>query len=144
MARSRHVDRLPDGVGAAGAAGGRRTHSARTWRRLADRQPANRRRLGRGPVHGDRLPRRLLHQLRDVPARVPDQRTRTLPSAAPAAGVSRTLVVTALRTERAALHRHVAGAALARTGMGPDRARRWRAGTDLGRVQTAIIAGLAG
>jgi len=58
--------------------------------------------------------------------------------------VSRTLVVTALRTERAALHRHVAGAALARTGMGPDRAGRWRPGTDLARLQAVVIAGLAG
>ncbi len=58
--------------------------------------------------------------------------------------MSRTLVVTALRVERAALHRHVAGAALARTGMGPDRAGRWRPGTDLATVQAAVIAGLAG
>lgn len=58
--------------------------------------------------------------------------------------MSRTLVVTALRTERAALHHHVAGAALARTGMGPDRAGRWLPGTDLARLQAVVIAGLAG
>ena len=58
--------------------------------------------------------------------------------------MSRTLVVTALRTERAALHRHVAGATLARTGMGPDRAGRWRPGADLARLQAAVITGLAG
>jgi len=43
--------------------------------------------------------------------------------------MSRTLVVTALRTERLALLGNVAGAAVARTGMGPDRAARWAART---------------
>lgn len=60
--------------------------------------------------------------------------------------MSRTLVVTALRTERAALSGHVAGATLARTGMGPDRARGWSvAGAgDPSRLAGAVIAGLAG
>jgi len=58
--------------------------------------------------------------------------------------VSRILVVTALRTERAALHRHVAGAALVRTGMGPDNAARWAPGPQLAGIEGAVIAGLAG
>jgi 4-hydroxy-3-methylbut-2-enyl diphosphate reductase len=56
----------------------------------------------------------------------------------------RTLVVTALRTERAALTRHVAGAELARTGMGPDKARRWSFAGDPSRLAGAVIAGLGG
>lgn len=53
-------------------------------------------------------------------------------------------MVTALRTERAALRGHVAGAMLARTGMGPDRAARWRPGPELAGLDGAVIAGLAG
>ncbi len=84
MARPGHLDRLADGVGAAGAACGRRTaRRSRAASRWLIANAAPRRRLGRGPVHGHRLPRRLLHQLRDVPARVPDQRARALPPGAP-------------------------------------------------------------
>ena len=98
---------------------------ARRW--LTSNQTPGRR-LGRALVHGHRVSRGLLPQLPPVPARLPAQRARPLPPDAIAAGVSRILVVTALRTERAALRGHVAGAMLARTGMGPDRAARWRPG----------------
>ena len=63
------VDRVADRLGAAGAARGRRAHRGRRARRpVAGRHAACRRRVGRGPVHRHRLSRRLLHQLRDVPA----------------------------------------------------------------------------
>jgi 4-hydroxy-3-methylbut-2-enyl diphosphate reductase len=58
--------------------------------------------------------------------------------------MSRTLVVTALRTERAALYRHVAGAVLECSGMGADRARRWSPAGDRARLAGAVIAGLGG
>jgi len=58
--------------------------------------------------------------------------------------MSRTLVVTALRTERLALLGNVAGAVVARTGMGPDRAARWAARTSLAGPGGVVIAGVGG
>jgi len=54
------------------------------------------------------------------------------------------LVVTALRTEYAALYRHVGGATLERSGMGVAAARRWSPASDPSQLACAIIAGLGG
>ena len=56
------LDRVADGVGAAGPAGRRRARlgGRAPRRRLAGRHPAARRHLGRAAVHRHRLPRRLL------------------------------------------------------------------------------------
>ncbi len=77
-----HLDRLPDRVGAAGAARGRGSGGGRADRarhRLPGRDPAPGRHLGRAAVHRDRLPRRLLPQLPPVPPGVPGQRARPVP-----------------------------------------------------------------
>ena len=76
--RARHLHRVADRLGPARPArGGRaRQRRHRAGHPLAGQDPAPRRLLGRAAVHGDRLPRRLLHQLPPVPPRVPPQRAR--------------------------------------------------------------------
>ena len=82
LGRARRFHGIADGLGAASPARGRRRrrHAERgTWRCLAGRQPASGRDLGRAAVHRHRIPRRLLHQLPPIPARLPRQCARPVP-----------------------------------------------------------------
>ncbi len=54
------------------------------------------------------------------------------------------LVVTALRSERAALWGRVDGARVAHCGMGPERARDWLPHLYDAQPRAVIVAGLAG
>ncbi len=67
---ARHEHGVPDVVGAPGPPGGRRARRRRRGprRRVAGANPAPIRNVERARVHGDRLPRPLLHQLSPVPA----------------------------------------------------------------------------
>ena len=137
VARPGRVDAVADRVGAARRCWPSTPTPTAVERGIAwlVRHPAARRRLGRGPLHRHRLPRRLLHQLRDVPAGVPAQRARPVSelrrrSSAMTANAG-LLVVTALRSEYAALRRPGArrDRRALRHGPGPGRAsgcRSWR------------------
>src|SRR5919109_3499471 len=79
MDRARTEHGVADRVGAAGAArGGRALRGDGPRGGLADRAAEGRRRLGRAAVHGNRISRRLLHQLRAVPSGVPRDGPRSL------------------------------------------------------------------
>ena len=64
------------------AAGERRLAGGRARHRLSRRHPDAGGHLGRAPLHRHRLPRRLLHQLPPLPARLPDPGARAATSTA--------------------------------------------------------------
>src|ERR1019366_3009514 len=146
VARQGRIDPVANGVGAARPARRRPRQRRRYSRcRLAGAYPAKRRRLGRGPLHRHRLSRRLLHQLRDVPRGVPAQRARPLPDRADGrVAVNDLLIVTALRTEYAALAGRVPGATVARCGMGPERVNAWLPRLAELSPKAVVVAGVAG
>src|SRR6185437_104852 len=108
--------------------------------------------LGRATVHRHRVPRRFLHQLPPVPARVPDQRARPLRGGGVMTGGSGgsggsggLLICAPLRVEAQALRRGLRGlpdggesVRLVRTGYGP--ARSAAAATSIAASDCAMVA----
>src|SRR6476646_3507547 len=97
----------------------------RTRDPLAARRAASGRWMGRGGLYRNGIPRRLLHQLRDVPPGLPAQRPGSLRRCRGVAVMSGLTVVTALRSEYAALAGRVPDATLMRCGMGQNRVTAW-------------------
>ena len=132
------------------AAGDRAPRRSSAGVALAGRDPARRRRLGRGPLHRHRLPGRLLHQLRDVPAassrsarsgRYVERGAERVDRARPGC-----VVVTALRTEYAGAARtgrRRCRVVRVRHGAGPGRAHGCRGSADVDPA-AVVVAGVAG
>src|SRR3954453_19966890 len=99
---------------------------------MAGTAPARRRRLGRAGVHRHWLPRRLLHQLPPLPARLPDQRPGAICEQA------RMNICVALRTEAVAVRRGTS-APVTRVGMRARRADRATGGA--GPIAMLGVAG---
>src|SRR5215472_12206955 len=119
---------------------------------MARSDAAFRWKLGRAAVHGDRVPRRFLHQLPLVSARVPGQRPRPLRGGHRSRPVSGGLLLLApLRVEAEALRRGLRrlpdggeSVRLVRTGYGPARSKTAAsafAGSDCGMVAVGGVAG---
>src|SRR3954447_14775776 len=99
---------------------------------MAGTDAARRRRLGRAGVHRHWLPRRLLHQLPPLPARLPDQRPGSICEQA------RMNICVALRTEAVAVRRGTS-APVTRVGMRARRADRATGGA--GPIAMLGVAG---